>query len=140
MPDSRVIYLCVVHELPITTSLLDLALRHAEEAGGGTITALYLEVGKLSAVVDKAVQFYWDIISEGTAAAGARLHFRHTPIKMECQNCGTEFEPAELAYSCPACGELSVRVISGDEFRLEAIDLEEEQGEAAPAGSGSRGS
>ena len=113
-----------MHELPISQSLLDLALKHADEAGGGQITNLYLVIGKLSSVVDKSIQFYWDIISEGTAAEGAELHFRQTPIKIECLDCGANFEPDEFSYTCESCRSNRVRVTGGDEFQLEAIDLE----------------
>lgn len=113
-----------MHELPITQSLLDLVLKHAEEAGGGKVTNIYLVVGKLSSVVDKSVQFYWDIISEGTAAEGAELHFRQTPLEMECLECGAVFEPEEFSYTCESCSGLRVRVKGGAEFLLEAMDLE----------------
>ncbi len=113
-----------MHELPVTQSVLDLALQHADEAGGGRITDLYLVVGQLSGVVDASVQFYWDILTEGTPAEGSRLHFRHTVMKMQCRDCDTSFTPEELSYFCPACGSLRVKVTAGDEFRLEAIDVE----------------
>ncbi len=113
-----------MHELPITQSLLDLALKHADEAGGGRITNLYLVIGKLSSVVDRSIQFYWDIISEDTAAEGAELHFRNTPLKIECLDCSTVFEPEEFTFTCESCGGNRVRVAGGDEFHLEAIDLE----------------
>ncbi len=125
-----------MHELPITQNVLEITLRHAKEAGGGKITNIYLVVGRLSAVVDKSVQFYWDIISEDTPAQGARLHFRHTPIQLECLDCGTFFEPEEMTYICTACGGIHIRVAGGDELCLEAIDVEQE--EAAPAESGSK--
>lgn len=113
-----------MHELPISQSLLDLALKHADEAGGGRITDLYLVIGKLSTVVDKSIQFYWDIISEDTAAAGAELHFRNTPLKIECLECNIIFEPDDYSYTCESCGGNKVRVAGGEEFQLEAIDLE----------------
>ena len=124
-----------MHELPITQSLLDLAIKHAEEAGGGKITDLYLVVGKLASVVDDSVQFYWDIISEDTAAEGAKLHFRHTPLKIECLDCGAVFEPEEFSYTCNTCSGFRVRVAGGDEFHLEAIDLEQVEVSGAESGS-----
>ena len=114
-----------MHELPVTRSLLELALQHAAAAGGGRVTALHVEVGRLSGVIDRFVQFYWDIVSEGTPAEGARLHFNTIPIEMECRNCSRRFEPDGESYACPACEATEVTVVRGDEFNLAAIDLDQ---------------
>ncbi|MGD8998651.1 MAG: hydrogenase maturation nickel metallochaperone HypA, partial [Anaerolineae bacterium] len=64
-----------MHELSVTESLLEIALRHAARAGAARITRLNIVVGELSSIVDESVQFYWDIVSRGTMAEGAELHF-----------------------------------------------------------------
>ena len=115
-----------VHELPIAESVLELALEHAERAGGGRITGLHLRIGRLSSVVDESLQFYWDLISEDTPAEGARLHFHRIPLAFRCEDCETEFEPEGEDFSCTACSSPRVRVVQGNEFLLEAIDLEPE--------------
>jgi hydrogenase nickel incorporation protein HypA/HybF len=66
-----------MHELSVTQSILEIALRHSHE--GHRITDLYLVIGQLSSMIDESVQFYWNIISEGTGAQGAMLHFRRVP-------------------------------------------------------------
>ncbi|MFO7769726.1 MAG: hydrogenase maturation nickel metallochaperone HypA [bacterium] len=115
-----------MHELPIAESVLELALEHAERAGGGRITGLHLRIGRLSSVVDESLQFYWDLISEDTPAEGARLHFHRVPLKFRCGACGRTFEPDDEDFSCTRCGSPEVRVVQGKEFHLEAIDLEQE--------------
>ena len=60
-----------MHELAVTESVLEIAIRHAQEPKARNITDLYLVIGQWSNVVDDSVQFYWDIISEGTIAKGA---------------------------------------------------------------------
>ena len=71
-----------MHELAVTESILEIALRHGRAAGATAITDLFLVVGELSTIVDESVQFYWDIVSEGTEAAGATLHFRRVPARL----------------------------------------------------------
>jgi hydrogenase nickel incorporation protein HypA/HybF len=114
-----------MHELAVTESMLEIALRHANERHARTITDLYLVLGQWSSIVDDSVQFYWDIISDGTIARGATLHFRRVPVLLACQDCGKEYQPASEEFSCPNCGGTHVKVITGEEFHLEAIDVDE---------------
>ena len=114
-----------MHELAITQSLLDLVLEHAARAGGGRVSGVHVVSGEASGIVDDSVRFYWDAVSEDTAAAGATLHFRRVPLVFECLACGSHFVPAGASFDCAGCGGSRVRVVSGREFRLEAIDLEE---------------
>jgi hydrogenase nickel incorporation protein HypA/HybF len=112
-----------MHELAVTQSLLQLALNHAN---GGRVTNLYLEIGQLSSFVDDTVQFYWDIISEGTPAQGAKLHFQRVPAEMECLDCEQRYRLSADHLACPNCDGTQVRLVSGDQFYLEAIDVEPE--------------
>ena len=113
-----------MHELSITESILEIALRHAKKAEAKKITDIYLVIGKLSSIVDDSVQFYWDIVSDGSVAQGAVLHFRRVRIEIACQACDEVYHPEELDLSCPACGSRDVRIVAGEEFRLDAIEVE----------------
>lgn len=113
-----------MHELPVTQSLLDLALKHAEDQGAARVAGIYVQIGQLSSYVDEAVQFYWDLISEGTPAEGAQLHFERVPMRLECRACGHQFAPEALSYQCPACDSGEVSVIAGEEFQLVGLDIE----------------
>lgn len=121
-----------MHELAVTESLLEIALRHAREQHARRITDLYLVIGQWSSMVDDSIQFYWDILSEGTIAKGAILHFKRIPVVLMCQHCGEEYHPDSQEFACPKCGGTQTQVKAGQEFQLEAIDVEEEN----PAGNG----
>lgn len=113
-----------MHEMAITQQVLELALHHAAAAGGGRVTDLYLVIGELSSFVDDSVQFYWDIISQGTACAGARLHFKRRPACLHCQDCGCDYGLNNgLLTVCPDCGHGRVNILSGQEFYLESLEL-----------------
>jgi hydrogenase nickel incorporation protein HypA/HybF len=113
-----------MHELPITEGLLNLALKHANQAGAKRITQLNLVIGQLASVVDDSIQFYWDIISKDTIAEGAKLEFRRVPAVLHCWNCEAEFSPNGRDYLCPQCGSARVKVVAGDDFLLESIDVD----------------
>lgn len=113
-----------MHELPITQSVLDIALRYAAQEEATRITNLYLLIGELSSIVDDSVQFFWDIISRDTIAEGATLHFERVPMQMLCLACGEIYRPAPGTLACPKCESNQVKVAGGEEFRLESIDIE----------------
>lgn len=114
-----------MHELSVTQSLLEIAVRHAESAGAQRITDLYLVQGEFSSFVDEAVQFYWDIIAENTIAEGARLHFRRIPAEMRCLQCGEHYHPGEAELACPQCGGWQAEIVAGEEFYLDSLEVEE---------------
>jgi hydrogenase nickel incorporation protein HypA/HybF len=113
-----------MHELSITESILEITLRHARQAQAKKITDLFLVIGQLASIVDDSVQFYWDFVSQGTEAEGARLHFRRIPAELLCLGCGQRFAWDGEDVLCPACHSTQVKVVSGEEFFLESIMAE----------------
>ncbi|NLG72149.1 MAG: hydrogenase maturation nickel metallochaperone HypA [Chloroflexi bacterium] len=113
-----------MHELSVTESLLEIALRHAEPAGAKRILALHIVVGQLSSIVDASVQFYWDIVARDTIAEEAQLHFRRVPVELSCEACGHTYSPENDEFSCPACGGERFKITAGEEFYLESIEID----------------
>ena len=113
-----------MHELAVTESILNIALEHAKRANASRVTHLHLVIGKLASVVDDSVQFYWDTISQGTMCEGAQLHFEHIPARLTCQDCGTTYTIDSELTLCPQCKGGRVKIISGEEFHLDSIDIE----------------
>jgi len=112
-----------MHELSITQNILDIALRHAEQAGASRINRINLTIGQLSSIVDDSVQFYWDLISEGTIAEGAKLTFKRIPTELLCLDCNQKYIPGVDELVCPNCGSTHIKIVAGLEFFLESIDV-----------------
>lgn len=113
-----------MHELAVTQSILEISMRAAEAKNAAHITDIYLKIGQWSSIVDDSVQFYWDMISEGTLAQGAMLHFERIPTQLLCLDCAHIYQPTNSDFKCPQCGSLRVHVKQGDEFQVEAIEVE----------------
>ena len=94
------------------------------DANATKITDINLVIGQFSSIVDDSVQFYWDIVADGTIAQGALLHFNRILGEMTCGSCGHVFHPNDKAFECPVCGSGFVRISKGDEFRVDSIDIE----------------
>lgn len=113
-----------MHELAVTESILDIAVKYAQQAEARHVTDLYIVIGRLSSIVDDSVQFYWEMISENTLCAGSKLHFQRVPAKMLCLNCENEYPLDGELTPCPACGSAQVKVLTGDQFFLDSIEIE----------------
>ena len=111
-----------MHEMAVTQSVLEIAIRHA--AGAIRITRLNLVIGELSGVIGESVQFYWDILAKGTIAEGSSLHFDRIKTRFRCHDCNREYEPTSRAFECPGCGSRQVTIVAGREFRLESIEVD----------------
>ncbi len=113
-----------MHELAVTESILQIALKHAQQAQASRVSDLYLVIGRLSSLVDDSVQFYWEILTEGTLCAGSKLHFKRVPAQLICLDCGKPYQLDSELEPCPACGSAKVQVTSGDQFFLDSIEIE----------------
>jgi hydrogenase nickel incorporation protein HypA/HybF len=110
-----------MHELSLTQNLLEIALKHA---GDKRIVRVNLLMGELSDEREESIQFYWNDIAKGTLAENAGLHFQRVQAEMKCLDCETVFHPAEIMVVCPGCGSHRLKLISGDDVRIESIDVE----------------
>jgi hydrogenase nickel incorporation protein HypA/HybF len=116
-----------LHELPATQGILATALETARGAGADRVLAIDIVVGELSSIVDDSVQFYFDVMSRDTAAAGAVLRFHREPGRAECVECRHSYEVRPpLDPFCPACRQGLVRVTGGQEFYIESIEVDDE--------------
>jgi len=113
-----------MHELAVTQSILKIALQHAEKANAKRVTDLNIVMGEFSKMVDDSIQFYWDIIAKDTIAEKATLHFRRVPAEFQCLSCSEKYNPDDEEFICPKCGSARVKIVAGEEFLLESIDVE----------------
>jgi hydrogenase nickel incorporation protein HypA/HybF len=113
-----------MHELAVTESLLKIAVKHAEKADAKRVTDLNIVIGELASMVDDSIQFYWEVIARGTIAEQAVLHFRRVPAELQCMACFKNYPPTDRDLTCPECGAVGAKIIAGEEFFLESIDVE----------------
>jgi hydrogenase nickel incorporation protein HypA/HybF len=113
-----------VHELSITQSILEIVLKQAEQAHAKKVTKISLVIGEMTGVVSDSVQFYLDILTKETIAAGARVSFTLVPSKAICRNCNQIFELKEFDWTCPHCQGNIIDVTTGKELIVESIEVE----------------
>lgn len=114
-----------MHELSIAQSLLDIVLEEAAAHGVEKVRRVVVKVGGFTNVVPDSLRFCFDLIKEGTAAAGAELDLIPVPMAGQCRDCGAELDMAEPVFNCPQCGSDSVELTQGRELYIEYIETDE---------------
>lgn len=112
-----------MHEVSLMEQTLEIALQNAHQQGANKINRLKMRIGEMSGVVPEALEFAFDVVTEGTIAAGAILEIESVPVICYCPNCEQEFKPADLFYQCPHCEQLSSKIRSGKEIELTSLEL-----------------
>ena len=113
-----------MRERNATRRILERALRQAEEQHAGRVTDVHLALGEISEYSEEPVRLLWAELSKGTMAESARLHFRRIEAELQCMACFTRYRPAGRVIRCPHCGSNGARVLAGEEFYMEALDVE----------------
>lgn len=113
-----------MHELMLTQDILDVALKQTAQAGAERVVRINLAVGPMCDESEDSIRFHWGELARGTPAEKAELHFETVPGEMQCLACGQVFSPTEETFSCPACSSNRLRILSGDEIRVESIDVD----------------
>ena len=111
-----------MHESSLTQNLLEVALKHP---GTQRIVSVNLTIGEFSDEREEAIRFYWEDFAKGTRAENSELHFRRVEAEMKCLECESIFHPEEEAGLCPHCQSHRLKLLSGDDVRLESIDVED---------------
>lgn len=115
-----------MRELAAIQTILTKALQKARESHARRVTTVHLALGELSELDRGAIRQHWEELSRGTPAERARLDFRLIPAEVQCMACFAKYYPAGGEIHCPHCGSYGAKVLSGEEFHLESIELDHE--------------
>ena len=113
-----------MHELPITEQIIAIAIDHAQRAKALRIARINVVIGDLSSFADESIQFYFDFLSKGTIAEGAKMQIRRVEARVRCRECQTEFAPDGIDWRCTHCGSLGGDVLSGREMLIDSIEVD----------------
>lgn len=113
-----------MHEYAVTKNIIDSAVDEATKAGANKILEIRLVIGELSSIMDESVQMYFDIISEGTMAHGARLVFKKIRAQFKCRSCGNIYDKPASGFDCPSCGGPGYPTGAGKEFYIESLEVD----------------
>lgn len=115
-----------MRELEATQFVLDKALLKAREANARQIKRLHLLLGEISELDQNSIRKHWEEMSKGTLLENTQLHFRRIPAEVQCMSCFQKYYPKNGKIHCPHCGSMGAKILSGEEFQIESIEIDDE--------------
>ncbi|MGH2918542.1 MAG: hydrogenase maturation nickel metallochaperone HypA [Solirubrobacteraceae bacterium] len=119
-----------MHEFDLSSAIVATVRKHSH---GRRVTHVTLRIGRLRQVVKDTLEFYFAIVGKDTECEGATLEIVDIPAALRCNNCKREWEIEIPAFICGDCGPGAVEVVSGEEFMVESIEVEDEEDAACTA-------
>lgn len=111
-----------MHEMSLAEGVLQIVEDVAQRDGFSRVTAVRLEIGRLSSIEPEALRFCFEAVVRGSVADGARLEIVDTPGAGWCLHCSETVAIGALYDPCPQCGGYQVQPTGGTEMRV--MDLE----------------
>ncbi|KYC53786.1 MAG: putative hydrogenase nickel incorporation protein HypA [Candidatus Methanofastidiosum methylothiophilum] len=120
-----------MHELSLAEGILKTILQVAEKEGARKIKSIKIEMGEILLVNSEQLTFCFDIISKDTLAEGAKLDIIFLKPRLLCNVCRKEFqintdEDLPILSMICECGSNDVTVLSGREFNIKSMKIEED--------------
>ena len=113
-----------MHELSIMSYMLEVVEEQAQAVGASKVLAINLVIGERSSIIDDSLLFYFDMLTPGTRAEGARINIRRTRMRFHCDPCDDDYSPTGADFRCPHCGTVGRVTADGSELLIESIEVE----------------
>ena len=120
-----------MHELALAQGILEIAQRYVPAERAGAARVVRVRVGKMVGVVVDSLVFCFEGIVRETPWERARLEVTVVPVVCACAACREEFSADEPVFACPECGSRGITRLSGDEFTVREIELDDEPAEVS---------
>jgi hydrogenase nickel incorporation protein HypA/HybF len=107
-----------MHEMGLAQDIIRNALPLAQAKGLEKISQLKVKAGETLLIHPEEFDHAFAHVSQGTIAEGARVELEISPLRAQCQGCGSEFKGKELRLDCPQCGSNNIQIVSGKELEI----------------------
>ncbi|MEI6668668.1 MAG: hydrogenase maturation nickel metallochaperone HypA [Acidobacteriota bacterium] len=113
-----------MHEVGIMQSVLEIADQQARAAGAVRILEIRMRVGRMTGVVQEALDHAFAVLRQDTLASDARLEVELVPGAFWCLTCAAEFESDDLIGGCPTCNQPSFDMRRGRELAVVSLEVD----------------
>lgn len=112
-----------MHELSVCQALLSQVEEIARSRAARAVSRITVHIGPLAGVEPALLQQAYPLARAGTRANEAELIIERLPVRVRCEQCGTESEVPANRLICKGCGDWRTQLIGGDELLLASVEL-----------------
>lgn len=114
-----------MHELTVLVELVDMVERAMSENNIKKIDTVVVQIGQLSSIVPRYMKEYYPNASCGSMLEGSKLKIEIIPGNGLCHHCNKVFKIVKNKGKCPLCNTDDWELLSGQEFILKEIYIED---------------
>jgi hydrogenase nickel incorporation protein HypA/HybF len=115
-----------VHELGIVQALIEQVEAVRADHESRSVVCVGLRIGSWRLVVQDSLEFYFEILTRGTALEGSQLEIETVAATSSCSRCGEVFAAVAPLLVCPACGGPGGELLTGQELNLVSVELSDD--------------
>ena len=114
-----------MHEYSVVNDLLEQCDMYARDNNALCVERIIISIGERSAIEPSLLLSAFETFKqESRFCATAELEIQIQKVKLQCYDCGAEFEVEALDYaSCKQCGTQNVKIIAGSDMLLLSIEM-----------------
>ena len=147
-----------MHEASYAISIINSIMQHLGNEKV-KVKKIKLKIGELTMIDPVALESAIQAYGVGTPVEGAKLEYELVPAKIRCKKCGAVWSLKDIypqleskvplihmyphivveLLKCPKCGSNEIEIVQGEEFILEAVEVEEDVRDSGAGGGGEGG-
>lgn len=116
-----------MHESSLVRSLLRQVEAIRVEQQGAEVEQVRIEIGPLAGVEPLLVLSAFSELAPAAGMENTDLVIDEVTLTARCADCGL-VEVTLPRIACPVCGSVTVRIVSGDQVRLQSVTIRQATG------------
>ena len=113
-----------MRELHSTKVILNKVIQQAHQANATRVKNVHVALGEISELDSNSIQEHWNELNKNTVAENAGLHFHMIVAEVQCMSCFKKYHPENGVIHCANCGSYGAKILSGEEFHVESIEMD----------------
>ena len=114
-----------MHEIGVVRQMCKTVMEFATENQIQSISEIVVEIGELSLIIPKYVEDVYPLVVEDTMLKDTKLIIEEIPGLAECDECDEIFNVVEHKGYCPNCGSFEKTVLTGKDFNIKEVHIQE---------------